>query len=196
MTHVAQRCLHMLGPVHRRRLPRKTKLSRAEDVNMVKTLPERRAATMFVFSPSRPNDAVLAVKHSRTKWDKNILSVTAGGKCRCKTKTLSLFVDSAYVWKRKYEPPCFFFLSFHLFLGFWPNRRYFNYVSNNIRVPYELSRWMACYVFINAVNDDLGLWSSFWVSPGTAHPTDRFKVTCRVASDKMMRLKIAGWLTK
>lgn len=55
---------------------------------------------------------------------------------------------------------------------------------------------MARYVFINAVNDDLGLWRWFWVSPGTAHLTAHFKVTCHAAASEMVRLKIAGWLTK
>ena len=64
-----------------------TKQSPAEHVDMKKTLPGRQAAIMFSFS-SRPNDAVLAVKHSSTQSDNNELSAAAARNYCCKTKVL------------------------------------------------------------------------------------------------------------
>lgn len=78
MRHGRENCLYnKQGCVHLRL--HKAKQSQAEHVDKGKTLPGGRAATMFFFS-SKPSDAVLAVKHSCTQSDNNVLSAVAARK--------------------------------------------------------------------------------------------------------------------
>lgn len=75
----------------------KAKQSQAERVDKRKTLPGGRAATMFFFS-SKPSDAVLAVKHSCTQSDNNVLSAVAA-RNGCKTEVLDSVWQSGWaIW--------------------------------------------------------------------------------------------------
>lgn len=65
MRHGGEYCLHNKWG-HVQFSFHNAKQSHAKHVDIKKTLPGRQAATMF-FSSSRPNDAVLAVKHSGTQ---------------------------------------------------------------------------------------------------------------------------------
>lgn len=69
---------------------RRKKQSHAKHVDIRKTLPRRQAATMF-FSPSRPTDGVLAVRHSSTQSDNNKLSAAGARNAAVKQRCLTVF---------------------------------------------------------------------------------------------------------
>lgn len=132
--------VQQVGSCSLERLPRKTKPSHMEDVDTAKTLPERRAASVFVFLLQ---DQTMLSWLSSTQVHREItiycrqqLAENAAGK----QKMRGLFVDSPYIWITRNISFCVHSFTFSIFLfGFCPSSRQINYVKNNPRVPREIS---------------------------------------------------------
>lgn len=131
--------VQQVGSCSLEQLPRKTKPSHTEDVDMAKTFPERRAASVFVF---RLRDQTMLSWLSSTQVHREItihcrqqLAENAAGKQRCGA---CLCTRHTFVSKHISLPVRSFALSLFVF-GFCPNSRQIIYVKSNSRVPWEIS---------------------------------------------------------